>query len=154
MPWHSNVKPHTCPSRRVCQNLQRQSTWAGLWIPALISVRRKLWREGFLNQSHATDSNALISIQSPVCHAGTCKRTGDAFAIKIMEVVAPGRDAGSNDNTWADVIAEVSILCRLDHPHIISLREFFIHSNKVYLVTTLVKGVHANAVSCIAATTL
>eukprot|EP00892_Ulva_mutabilis_P006189 jgi/Ulvmu1/3942/UM018_0165.1 len=71
---------------------------------------------------------------------GTCKRTGDAFAIKIMEVVAPGQDVGGNDNTWADVIAEVSILCRLDHPHIISLREFFIQSNKVYLVTTLVKG--------------
>lgn len=75
-----------------------------------------------------------------MCYVGTCRRTGDAFAIKIMEVSAPGQDVGGNDNTWADVIAEVSILCHLDHPHIISLREFFIQSNKVYLVTTLVKG--------------
>lgn len=57
-----------------------------------------------------------------------------------MEVAPAGQDVGGNDNTWADVIAEVSILCRLDHPNIISLREFFIQSNKVYLVTNLVKG--------------
>lgn len=68
------------------------------------------------------------------------KNTKEQFAIKIMEVAPAGQDVGGNDNTWADVIAEVSILCHLDHPNIITLREFFIQSNKVYLVTNLVKG--------------
>jgi serine/threonine protein kinase len=77
--------------------------------------------------------------------AGTDKKTQEEYAIKIMEVAPPGQDVGGNDNTWADVIAEVSILCRLDHPNIISLREFFIQSNKVYLVTNLVKGKCRNA---------
>ena len=71
---------------------------------------------------------------------GTDKKSQEEYAIKIMEVAPVGQDVGGNDNTWADVIAEVSILCRLDHPNIISLREFFIQSNKVYLVTNLVKG--------------
>ena len=65
-----------------------------------------------------------------------------------MEVAPAGQDVGGNDNTWADVIAEVSILCRLDHPNIICLREFFIQSNKVYLVTNLVKGMSLLLARC------
>lgn len=71
---------------------------------------------------------------------GTDKKSQEEYAVKIMEVAPAGQDVGGNDNSWADVIAEVSILCRLDHSNIICLREFFIQSNKVYLVTNLVKG--------------
>jgi Protein kinase domain len=82
--------------------------------------------------------------------AATDKKTQAEYAIKIMEVAPAGQDVGGNDNTWADVIAEVSILCRLDHPNIISLREFFIQSNKVYLVTNLVKGASHQSPHCTA----
>jgi serine/threonine protein kinase len=85
-----------------------------------------------------------LSLQRELRNSGSVaakdNKTQEEYAIKIMEVAPAGQDVGGNDNTWADVIAEVSILCRLDHPNIISLREFFIQSNKVYLVTNLVKG--------------
>jgi serine/threonine protein kinase len=89
---------------------------------------------------NAPGRQAARHASDPDSCAGTDKNTQEQFAIKIMEVAPPGQDVGGNDNTWADVIAEVSILCHLNHPNIISLREFFIQQNKVYLVTDLVKG--------------
>ena len=51
-----------------------------------------------------------------------------------------GSRVGANDSTWDDIAAEVSVLCKLAHPHIIELREFFVEDNTVFLVTSLVQG--------------
>jgi serine/threonine protein kinase len=71
---------------------------------------------------------------------GTHKQSGETAAIKVMAVVPKGSTARSNDNTWADVEAEITILCRLDHPNVIKLKEFFAQDGEVYLVTDLVQG--------------
>jgi hypothetical protein len=57
-----------------------------------------------------------------------------------MSVVPKGSPVRSNDNTWRDVQAEVAILCCLDHPNVIKLKEFFVEDSEICLVTDLIQG--------------
>lgn len=72
--------------------------------------------------------------------AGTHKQSGQEFAIKIMSVTPKGAVVGSNDNTWKDIEAEVAILCQLEHPNVVELKEFFFDQHSVFLVTNLISG--------------
>ena len=82
--------------------------------------------------------------QASATRAGTHKKTGKRFAIKSMSVAPVGAVVRSNDSTWADVAAEVSVLCRVEHENVIGLEEFFFTADEVYLITPLVQG----ALSC------
>jgi serine/threonine protein kinase len=84
--------------------------------------------------------SGTIMVRLRIVLTGTHKQSGETAAIKVMAVVPKGSTARSNDNTWADVEAEITILCRLDHPNVIKLKEFFAQDEEVYLVTDLVQG--------------
>ena len=80
----------------------------------------------------------LISLHC--CPAGTHRASGKRVAVKSMRVAAKGTVVHSNDSTWSDVAAEVAVLCRLEHPNVITLDEFFFTETEVHLVTPLVQG--------------
>ena len=57
------------------------------------------------------------------------KRTGTIRAMKVIP-----KNNLKNDLTDDDIIEEINILKKLEHPHIIKLFEFYIYNKKYYLI--------------------
>jgi len=68
------------------------------------------------------------------------RETGAEFACKVMALPPPGAELDDYSNTREDIIKEIEILCRMEHPNIIFLKEFYDEGNKVYLITELLTG--------------
>jgi len=64
-------------------------------------------------------------------HLGVHKKTGEKFAIKVIE---------KNEMDTSRLETEVNILKKVQHPNIIHLKEFFDTPKKLYLVMELVTG--------------
>lgn len=52
------------------------------------------------------------------------KATGQEFAVKVVAIPEQGKAVDSNKPTLEDIFREIDILAGLDHPHVITLREF------------------------------
>lgn len=61
-------------------------------------------------------------------HLGVHKKTGEKFAIKVIE---------KNEMDTSRLETEVNILKKVQHPNIIHLKEFFDTPKKLYLVMEL-----------------
>ena len=70
----------------------------------------------------------------------TEREGGHRFACKIMALPKEGEKVGANESSREDIMKEIDILCALHHPNILYLKEYFIESNKVYLITELLSG--------------
>ena len=57
-----------------------------------------------------------------------------------MQMPKQGASVTVDDNTWKDVMDEIAVLARLDHPNLIALKEYYTTDDSVYLVTNLVQG--------------
>ena len=71
---------------------------------------------------------------------GIEKKTGKQYAIKTMRLSGGPR---GNDSAWnrrEEVSNEISILMSLQHPNILTMKEYFEEDNQVYLVTELLSG--------------
>eukprot|EP00873_Tetraselmis_striata_P041069 jgi/Tetstr1/461333/TSEL_006459.t1 len=68
------------------------------------------------------------------------RTTGDEYACKVMALPPPGAELDDYSNTREDIIKEIEILCTMEHPSIIYLKEFYDENNKVYLITELLTG--------------
>jgi serine/threonine protein kinase len=75
-------------------------------------------------------------------YAGTHVKNKRCVAVKVMYVKPPvgGIAVLPNDTTWGDALAEVAALCRLQHQNVITLNEFFIERDRIFLVTNLLEG--------------
>ena len=59
------------------------------------------------------------------------KATGQEFAVKVVAIPEQGKAVDSNKPTLEDIFREIDILAGLDHPHVITLREFFVENGQV-----------------------
>lgn len=72
-----------------------------------------------------------------------CTRTGERFAVKIMNVgkeEEEGGAAGEDEMSRAEIINELALMQRLSHPNIINVHEFFLTETKCYIVMDLLTG--------------
>ncbi|GBF97717.1 hypothetical protein Rsub_10881 [Raphidocelis subcapitata] len=70
----------------------------------------------------------------------TERSTGRPYAVKIMSLPPVGVEPGDNESTREDIAKEIDILCGLDHPNVVGMKEWFEEGGKVYLITELVGG--------------
>lgn len=68
------------------------------------------------------------------------RETSEEYACKVMALPPPGAELDDYSNTREDILKEIEILCKLEHPNIIYLKEFYDEGNKVYLITELLTG--------------
>uniref|UniRef100_A0A061SDZ9 Calcium/calmodulin-dependent protein kinase I n=1 Tax=Tetraselmis sp. GSL018 TaxID=582737 RepID=A0A061SDZ9_9CHLO len=68
------------------------------------------------------------------------RQTNEQYACKVMALPPPGAELDDSSNTREDIIKEIQILCKMEHPNVIFLKEFFDEGNKVYLITELLTG--------------
>lgn len=66
-----------------------------------------------------------------------------------MRIARKGAVVRGHDTTWKDVAAEVSVMCRIEHPNVVGLHEFFFREDSVFLVTPLVQGAPCSAVQLV-----
>ncbi len=78
-----------------------------------------------ITNSHSLHSGAFSEVR-----LGTCKRSGDKFAIKIID---RSKCKGKEDM----IETEVKILQRIDHPNVVKLYEKFEFDGKIYLIMEL-----------------
>lgn len=57
-----------------------------------------------------------------------------------MALPKVGEKVSLNESSREDIMKEIDILCSLNHPNIIFLKEYFIENNKVFLITELLSG--------------
>ena len=70
---------------------------------------------------------------STVC-LGKCKKTGDSFAIKIIE-----RQKLTQDDL-SSILSEIQLLSTIDHPNVLKLYDHYLEGDKVYMVTEYCAG--------------
>ena len=75
-----------------------------------------------------------------VVKLATNRETQEKFACKVMALPPPGAELDDTSNTREDIIKEIEILCKLEHPNIMWLKEFFDEGNKIYLITEMLSG--------------
>lgn len=68
------------------------------------------------------------------------RTSGKEYACKIMALPPVGQEVGENENTREDIFKEIDLLCGMNHPNVIFLKEYFEEGNKVYLITELLTG--------------
>ena len=68
-----------------------------------------------------------------------CTRTGERFAVKIMNV-GKEEDDGDEEMSREEIINELALMQRLSHPNIINVHEFFLTETKCYIVMDLLSG--------------
>ena len=59
------------------------------------------------------------------------KTTGQAYAVKVVAIPEWDKALEPNSCTLEDVFKEIDILAGLDHPHVITLKEFFVENGQV-----------------------
>jgi len=71
------------------------------------------------------------------------RSSGKQYACKIMSLPDPTKGKKANDpsiSSREDILKEIDILARCDHPNVMFLKEYFEENNKVYLITELLTG--------------
>ncbi|EFN53943.1 hypothetical protein CHLNCDRAFT_8755, partial [Chlorella variabilis] len=71
----------------------------------------------------------------------THRATGEQVACKVMRLPRPMRCEECRACTARGLIMkEIDVLLDLDHPSVVSMREYFVHRNRVYLIMDLLRG--------------
>ncbi|KAI3424231.1 hypothetical protein D9Q98_009587 [Chlorella vulgaris] len=70
----------------------------------------------------------------------THKATGQQYACKIIPLPKPGKAVNEHLSDRASIMKEIDALLDLDNPHVISLHEYFVQQNKVFLIMELLQG--------------
>ena len=59
------------------------------------------------------------------------KATGQEYAVKVVATPEWGKALEPDNCTLEDVFREIDILAGLNHPHVITLKEFFVENGQV-----------------------
>ncbi|GMH39142.1 hypothetical protein BSKO_07040 [Bryopsis sp. KO-2023] len=70
----------------------------------------------------------------------TERGTNQQYACKIMNLPQHGEEVDESENSREDVFKEIEILCALGHKNVMCLKEFFLDTTKVFLITELLTG--------------
>lgn len=91
-------------------------------------IQKELGRYALIAPRAAPSWPDPLSGEFSVVHLGVHKKTGEKFAIKVIE---------KNEMDTSRLETEVNILKKVQHPNIIHLKEFFDTPKKLYLVMEL-----------------
>ena len=91
-------------------------------------IQKELGRYALIAPCAASSWPDPLSGEFSVVHLGVHKKTGEKFAIKVIE---------KNEMDTSRLETEVNILKKVQHPNIIHLKEFFDTPKKLYLVMEL-----------------
>ena len=73
-----------------------------------------------------------------VVRRGVHRRTGDEYAVKVMQVSA--QDDPDDEMTHAEILNELKLMHQLEHANIVRMKEYFINQGMCYVVMEWLRG--------------
>ena len=92
---------------------------------------RPFAKEYLLKETLGTGGYAVV-------RRGVHQRSGEEFAVKVMQVSA--QDDPDDEMTHAEILNELKLMHQLEHPNIVRMKEYFINAGMCYVVMEWLKG--------------